>query len=118
MFSTVIGPALPTIQDDLSLSLSRVESAVSGTPYVDQATQYAQAMQNGDANGAADILKGVPCDVASTIEAAVETAQASSIAISMVALGIVALAGAIFALLVIGRRREPDHLPADDLTMA
>lgn len=101
-----------------TLSLSRVESAVSGTPYVDQATQYAQAMQGGDANGAADILKGVPSDVASTIEAAVESAQASSIAISMVALGIVALAGAIFALLVIGRRREPDHLPADDLTMA
>lgn len=101
-----------------TLSVARVESAVSGTPYLDQATQYAQAMQSGDANGAADILKGMPADVASTIEAAVEAAQASSIAISMVALGVVALVGAVFALLVIGRRRAPEHLPADDLTMA
>ena len=101
-----------------TLSLSDVEKQFEGQSYVDQATQYAQAMQNGDASAASDILKGLPADTASAIESAVETAQASSIAFSMVVLGVVALAGAIFALLVIGRRREPEHLPVEEPSVA
>ena len=101
-----------------TISLSQVTSSLAGTAYVDQATEYAQAIQNGDTAGADAILTSVPSDTASMIETAVESAQASSIAISMVILGFVALAGAIFALVVIGRRREPDWLPAEDLTMA
>ena len=91
---------------------------MSGTAYVDQAAQYAQAMQDGDTTGASSILASLPADTATAIETAVENAQASSIALSMIVLGVVALAGAIFAFVVIGKRREPEHLPADDLSMA
>ena len=101
-----------------TMSLSKVESAMSGTAYVDQAAQYAQAMQDGDTTGASSILASLPADTATAIETAVENAQASSIALSMIVLGVVALAGAIFAFVVIGKRREPEHLPADDLSMA
>ena len=99
-----------------TVSMSKVESTLSGTAYVDQATQYAQALQDGDSTGAASILASVPSDSASAIETAVENAQASSIALSMVVLGVVALAGAVFAFVVIGRRREPEHMPSDDLS--
>ncbi len=100
-----------------TVSLNSVENEFAGQPYVTQATQYAEAMQDGDTSAADSILASLPADTATAIEQAVEAAQASSIAISMVVLGFVALAGAIFALIVIGRRREPEHLPATDLTM-
>ena len=96
----------------------KVGDALSGQPYVDQARQYAEAMQNGDTTGADAILAGLPADASKAIESAVESAQASSIAMSMVVLGVVALAGAVFALVVIGRRRAPDPLPAEDLSVA
>jgi len=101
-----------------TLSLLEIEKQFEGQSYIDQATQYAQAMQNGDANAAADILKGLPTDTASSIESAVEAAQASSIAVSMVVLGVIALAGAIFALFVIGKRREPEHLSVKEPSVA
>ena len=101
-----------------TLSLREVQTEFAGESYLDQATQYAEAMQDGDSSAAAGILSGLPADTASAIEAAVENAQASSISISMAVLGVVALAGAIFAFIVIGKRREPEHLPAEDLTMA
>lgn len=101
-----------------TVSVSSVENDFAGQPYLPQATQYAEAMQDGDTTTADSILASLPADTAKAIEQAVEAAQASSIAISMVVLGFVALAGAIFALVVIGRRREPEHLPAEDLSMA
>ncbi len=101
-----------------TISVSRVQDAMSGTAYANQALQYAEAMENGDSSAADAITSKLPADVSAAIQQAVENAQASSIAISMVVLGAIALAGAIFAFVVIGKRRTPEHLPAEDLTMA
>ena len=101
-----------------TVSINRVEEELAGQPYVDQATQYAEAIQGGDTAGADSILSTLPADAATAIEQATEAAQASSIAISMAALGIIALAGAVFAFVVIGRRRVPDTVPSEDLSMA
>lgn len=100
-----------------SVSISKVETDLAGTAYVSEATDYAQAMQNGDTSTADSILGALPDDVAKMIETAVESAQASSIAMSMIVLGFVALAGAIFAFFVIGRRREPEWMSAQDMSM-
>ena len=88
-------------------TLSDVRSRFAGQSYLGQAEEYAAAIQGGDSVGASDILAGLPSDAASAIEAAVEAAQASSITTSMTVLGFVALAGAVFAFVVIGKRREP-----------
>lgn len=87
-----------------TISVSKVESALAGQPYLDQATRYAEAIEAGDGTGASDILKELPADAASAIGVAVANAEASSIALSMGTPGVVALLDAVLAFLVIGRR--------------
>lgn len=101
-----------------TVTISRVQSDLAGEPYVAQAAQYAEAVENGDSAGAQSILNALSSDAASSVESAVQAAQAHSIGLAMMALGAVAFLGAVFAFLVIGRRREPEWLKADDLTTA
>ena len=86
-------------------SMSRLIAATSGTEYATQAQAYAQAVENGDDAGASAALAGLSADAASAIKAATVAAQSGTIALSMIALGVVALAGAVMAAIVIGRRR-------------
>ena len=71
-----------------------------------------ETVATGDDTGAADILAGHPADVSALVQQAVRDAQSASITTSMVALGFVVAAGAVMAAIVIGRRREPEHLQA------
>ena len=101
-----------------TVTISRVQSDLADQPYAAQAAQYAEAVENGDSAGASSILSSLSSDAASSVESAVQAAQAHSIGLAMMALGVVALLGAVFAFVVIGRRREPEWLKAEDLTAA
>jgi MFS family permease len=74
------------------------------------ATSYAQAVQDGNLSQANDILSALPGDSAEAIKRAAAGASSAAITTSMLALAVIALAGAIFAWVVIGRRRTPDHI--------
>ena len=76
----------------------------------DLAAQYADAVQAGDMGRAADALAGLPQDSVDAITNAAVNASAGAITMSMLVLAFVALAGAVFAWVVIGRRRTPDHI--------
>lgn len=93
-----------------TISASRVETRTEGQSYSNDALAYVEAVEAGDANGAAGILANLPANIVSAITQAAAEAQAHAIAISMIALGIIATAGVIMTLLVIGRRRTPDHI--------
>lgn len=74
------------------------------------AAAYADAVQDGDVARADDLLTGLPQDSVDAIKEAVAHASSGAITTSMLVLAAVALAGAVFAWLVIGRRRTPDHI--------
>ena len=76
----------------------------------DIAAQYADAVQDGDMKRADDMLAALPQDSIDAVKNAVASATSGAINVSMLALSAVALAGAIFAWVVIGRRRTPDHI--------
>lgn len=76
----------------------------------DTAAQYADAVQDGDMGRADGLLSGLSQDSVDAIKNAVAGATSSAINISMLVLAAVALAGAVFAWVVIGRRRTPDHI--------
>ena len=92
-------------------SLDKVWTALAGKPFLQQGLEYAQAVKDGNDAVAAAILKSLPSDSAAMVENAMVSAQASTIAMSMTVLGSIALAGAIMALLIIGRRRCPKENP-------
>jgi sugar phosphate permease len=74
------------------------------------AASYAHAVRDGNLSQANEILAALPRDWAEAIKHAAVSASSAAITTSMLALAIIALAGAIFAWLVIGRRRTPDHI--------
>jgi hypothetical protein len=74
------------------------------------ATSYAHAVQAGELSQASDMLAALPSDSAEAIKRAAVDASSAAITTSMLVLAIIALAGAIFAWVVIGRRRTPDHI--------
>ncbi|MGV1005196.1 MAG: MFS transporter, partial [Candidatus Nanopelagicales bacterium] len=76
----------------------------------DVATRYADAVQDGDKARADGALAGLSQDSIDAIKHAVTSAASGAINVSMLVLAAVALAGAIFAWVVIGRRRTPDHI--------
>ena len=76
----------------------------------DVAGQYADAVQNGDLGLADRILAGLPDESAAAVKQAAVSASSGAITVSMLVLAGVALAGAVFAWVVIGRRRTPDHI--------
>jgi MFS transporter, DHA2 family, multidrug resistance protein len=71
------------------------------------ATSYAHAVQDGDLVQANDILVALPDDSVETIKRAAVSASSAATTTSMLVLAIIALAGAVFAWVVIGRRRNP-----------
>lgn len=91
-------------------SAGSVSSQVDGKAFADTAIAYTDKVQAGDTSGADSLLASLPTAIQEQVEQIAANAQSSAIAMSMVVLGVVALAGAIFALIVIGRRREPDHI--------
>jgi len=72
--------------------------------------KYSAAVDDGDLGLANRILAGLPADSAEAVRHAAVNASSGAITISMLALALVALAGGIFAWVVIGRRRTPDHV--------
>lgn len=76
----------------------------------DTAARYADAVQDGDMTRADGLLTSLPQESVEAVKNAFAAATSSAINISMLALAAVALAGAIFAWVVIGRRRTPDHI--------
>ena len=80
-----------------TVAVSSVVSQASGTPYV----EGAKAIINDPS---------LPAGVGQKIQEAALAAQSHGISLGMMALAFVALAGAIFAWFVIGRRRTPDHI--------
>jgi hypothetical protein len=94
-----------------TLTASKVGSGLGARPELrDVATRYADAVQDGDKVRADDALAGLPQDSIDAIKHAVTGAASGAITTSMLVLAFVALAGAIFAWVVIGRRRTPDHI--------
>ena len=93
------------------LTTSEVRSSHDDRPELrETAARYADAVQDGDMARANDAIAGLPQDSVDAIKQAVLTATSDAITVSMLVLAAVALAGAIFAWVVIGRRRTPDHL--------
>jgi hypothetical protein len=74
------------------------------------ATSYAHAMRDGNLVQADDILAALPADSADAIKQAAVSASSAAITTSMLVLAAIALAGAILAWVVIGRRRTPVHI--------
>ncbi len=92
-----------------TLTASKVGPGVSSELH-DTAAQYADAVEDGDMGRADGLLSGLPQDSVDAIKNAVAGATSSAITTSMLVLAAVALGGATFAWVVIGRRRTPDHI--------
>lgn len=90
-----------------TLTATRVESALAGDPSQQDALAYSEALESGDPTGATSILQPLPQATADLIHQTVTAAQASTIALSMLVLGIIALAGAVMAAAFLGLRRMP-----------
>lgn len=82
----------------------------------DTASQYADAVQDGDMTRADAALAGLPQDSIDAVKDSVVGATSGAITISMLVLAAVALAGAVFAWKTIGRRRTPDHIEVTEAT--
>lgn len=89
---------------------------------VEAATDYTRAVKSGDSGRAGDILTALPADSAEAIRAAAVDASSAAITASMLALSVVALVGAAYSWMVIGRDarrdtaqlcRRPGHLLRD-----
>lgn len=93
-----------------TITASKVNSAMTDPALEESARSYADAVQSGDTTAADAILASVPPDAAQAIQDAAVAAQSSGITTAMIILGFIALAGAVFAWVVIGRRRTPDHI--------
>lgn len=92
-------------------TLTAFEIADGPSPELrDAAGQYTVALKDGDLELAKEILAGLPKDSADAIKNAAIHATSGAITTSMLVLAVVALAGAVFAWVVIGRRRTPDHI--------
>ncbi|TXH41301.1 MAG: MFS transporter [Actinobacteria bacterium] len=90
--------------------LSGVKSDISDPALADTAHNYADLLQKGDTTGADDLLASLSSEASAAVKAAAVQAQSSAITTAMIVLAVVALAGAVFAWVVIGRRRTPDHV--------
>ncbi|MCB0915257.1 MAG: MFS transporter [Actinobacteria bacterium] len=88
----------------------KVMATITDPAYQQLAVDFAAADQAGDTATKESILADLPADIAAAVQQATIDAEGSAIAFAMVILGAVALAGAIFAWVVIGRRRTPDHI--------
>ena len=92
-----------------TLTASKVANGLS-PDLRDLGARYADAVQDGNLSLADEILKPLPGSSVDLIKGAAANAASSAITTSMLVLSFVALAGAVFAWVVIGRRRTPDHI--------
>jgi MFS family permease len=107
---TSLGMALVTSAIG-TITPAKISAGLGGHAELDQlATSYAHAVQDGNLSQANDIMSTLPSDSAETIKHAAASASSAAITTSMLALAVVALAGAIVAWMVIGRRRTPEHI--------
>lgn len=90
-----------------SLTISRVSSGMAGNDAQDAAVAYSEAVELGDTAGASAILDKLPEAVQDLITQTVVAAQSSTITMSMLILGIVALGGAVLAAVLLGVKRAP-----------
>lgn len=90
-----------------TVSISRVQDAMAGDDLQQQAVAYSEAVELGDTAGAASLLSSLPQQAQDAIQQVVTAAQASTIGLSMVILGVIALLGAIMAAGFLGVRRRP-----------
>jgi MFS family permease len=94
-----------------AITATKTTVSVGGHAELDElATGYARAVQNGKLAQANDILAALPGDSAEAIKRAAGSASSAAVTTSMLVLAPIALAGAVFAWLVVGRRRIPDHI--------
>jgi MFS transporter, DHA2 family, multidrug resistance protein len=94
-----------------TITTTKVSAGLGDHAELDElATSYAHAVQDGNLLQANDILVALPSGSAEVIKRAAAGASSAAITTSMLALAVIALAGAIFAWVVIGRRRTPDHV--------
>jgi MFS family permease len=92
-----------------TLTASKIGPGISAE-LRDAASRYADAVQDGDMGRADAAVAGLPQESVDAVKHAVVSAASGAITTSMLVLAAVALAGAIFAWVVIGRRRTPDHI--------
>jgi hypothetical protein len=93
-----------------TVTTTKITADVGNHAELDElATSYAQAVQDGHLSQASDMLATLPSDSAEAIKRAAVGASSAAITTSMLALATIALVGAIFAWVAIGRRRTPDH---------
>jgi MFS family permease len=91
-----------------TITATEITAGLGGHPELDElATSYARAIQDGKLSQANGILATLPSDSAEAIRRAAAGASSVAITTSMLALASIALAGAIFAWVCIGRRRTP-----------
>ena len=94
-----------------TLTATKITGGLGNRPELsDVAVRYGDAVQEGNLTTANQILAALPSDAAEAIKQAAVGASSAAITTSMLVLAVIALAGAIFAWVVIGRRRTPDHL--------
>jgi len=89
-----------------TIEASRISGALK-PDLQDAGTRYTDAVQSGDMALADDVLAAVPDGSAGVVRTASVAAYSSAITTSMLVLAAVALAGAIFAWMVIARHRTP-----------
>jgi EmrB/QacA subfamily drug resistance transporter len=93
-----------------TVTATNITARLGGHAELDEvATSYAHAVQDGHVAQANSILAALPSDSAEAIERAAIGASSAAITTSMLVLAVIALAGAILAWVIIGRRRTPDH---------
>jgi MFS family permease len=94
-----------------TITASTINAGLGDHAELDEpATNYARAVQHGNLSQASDILAALPSESAEAIKRAAIGASSGAITTSMLVLAVIVLAGAIFAWVVIGRRRTPDHI--------
>jgi MFS family permease len=94
-----------------TFTATKITVGLGGHAELDEpATSYARAVQDGKLSEASAILARLPSDSAEAIKRAAVSASSAAITTSMLLLAVIALAGAIFAWVIIGRRRAPDHI--------
>jgi MFS family permease len=89
-----------------TITATEITAGLGGHPELDElATSYARAIQDGKLSQANGILAALPSDSAEAIRRAAAGASSVAITTSILVLAVIALVGAIFAWVVIGRRR-------------
>jgi sugar phosphate permease len=93
------------------ITATKTTAGLGGRAGLDEsAASYAHAVRDGNLSRANEILAALPRDWTEAIKHAVVSASSAAITTSMLVLAPIALAGAIFVWLIIGRRRTPDHI--------